>query len=102
MSHPKLAWLSEFSSSLSLALNTPINITVEDHVDPLKKIVHLELGEDLRKDDFNPIQRMAHTFSEANDCVIQKIKKGPKKLIMEVLVKSRLGPTMCKNPLKEG
>jgi len=41
-------------SSLGTALGTSITFTVQDTVDPLKKIVFLDLGEAVGKADFNP------------------------------------------------
>lgn len=97
--HPKLAWLSVMCSSLGMALGTSISHTVEDTVDPIKKRVFLEVGESLGKKDFNPLQRLIHGFAKANDCVIPKIYKTPRQLVLEVLVKTRHGPVMDRNPL---
>lgn len=97
----KLLWVYELQRSLELALATSIQVTIEDHVDPLKKIITFTLFEDIKKGDFNPIQVMAHSFSKSNDCVIEKIRRGPSSLILNVLTKTRLGPESRKNPLCE-
>jgi len=96
---PKLVWLQQLCDSLELALGTSVRFTIQETVDPLKKIVFLDLGESLGKTDFNPIQRLVHGFAKENDCVIHKIYKQPKQLILEIFIKTRLGPVMNKNPL---
>jgi hypothetical protein len=96
--HPRLVWLNGLCASLGLALGTSVIFSVQDTVDPLKKIVFLDIGERLGKEDFNPIQRLIHSFSKVNDCVIQRIHKEPKRLSLEVLTKSRHGPAMNRNP----
>lgn len=92
--------MKELSESLSGAMGTSVIPSMEDHVDPLKKLVTLELGEELGKGDYQPIQKMVHGFAKANDCVVERIRRRPKKLVLEVLIKTRLGPRMNKNPLK--
>lgn len=96
--HPKLAWTEELRNVLSVA-GMGLTITVEDDVDPLKKLVVLHLNEELKKGDYAPIQSLAHGFAKANDCVLAKIRRGPKRLTLEILVKTRLGPVMNKSPL---
>lgn len=80
-------------------MDSSVVYTVEDHVDPLKKLVHLSLGTDLGKGDWNPVQRIIHAYAKANDCVIERIRKSPKKLVLEVLVKSRHGLPSKKDPM---
>lgn len=99
--HPKLTWVTSLGNSLSFVLTTPVHVLIKDTVDPLMKLIVLELGEDLGKADFNPIQTIVHTFAKSNDCVIRRIKKEPKRLVIEVLTKVRLGKVMNKNPLTE-
>lgn len=99
--HPKLAWLPGLCSSLGLALSTSVSSTIQDTVDPLKKLVFLDIGEPLGNKDFNPIQRLVHGFAKANDCVVHGMYKHPKQLVLEVLTKTRLGPVHSKNPLSE-
>ncbi len=82
-------------------MGTSVSSTVQDTVDPLKKLVFLNLGEDLGKKDFNPIQRLVHGFAKANDCVVHRVYKQPKQIVLEVLTKTRRGPVMNKNPLSE-
>jgi hypothetical protein len=81
-----------------MALGTSVAFAVHDTVDPLKKLVYLDIGEPLGKRDFNPIQRLIHGFSKVNDCVVHRIYKEPKRLTLEILVKTRNGPVMNKNP----
>jgi hypothetical protein len=100
--HPKLTWVGGLQSSLGLALGTSISHTIEDTVDPLMKLVTLQLGEDLGKGDYNPVQKMVHAFAKSNDCVVYRIRREPKKLVLEVLTKTRLGQVMNKNPLADG
>jgi len=99
--HPKLVWVGGLCSSLSLALGTTVIHRVEDTVDPLKKLVELELGEELGKGDYQPVQRMVHGFANENDVVVHRIYREPKKLILEVLTKTRLGKVQNKNPLRD-
>lgn len=100
--HPKLVWLKRLCVNLGMALETSITYSVEDTVDPIKKLVYLEVGESLGKKDFNPIQRIVHAFAGVNDCVVYKMYKSPKRLVLEVLTKTRNGPVMDKNPFSEG
>lgn len=97
--HPKLTWIQSLGSSLGLALGTSLTHSIEDTVDPLMKRVVLDLGEELGKGDYKPIQQMVHAFAKSNDCVVHRIRREPKKMILEVLTKTRLGPVMNKNPL---
>jgi hypothetical protein len=99
--HPKLVWVDGLIASLSLALGTSITRSIEDTVDPLKKLVVLELGEDLGKGDWNPVQRMIHVFAKSNDVVVERIHKQPKRLTLVVLVKTRFGQVQNKNPLRD-
>lgn len=99
--HPKLTWIQSLGSSLGLALGSSITHSIQDTVDPLKKLVVLELGEELGKGDYHPIQQMVHTFAKSNDCVVHRIRREPKKMILEVLTKTRLGTVMNKNPLAD-
>ena len=99
--HPKLAWIEELNNSLGLALCTSFSHAVHDTVDPLMKRVVLTMGSELEKGDYQPIQRMVHAFAKANDCVVHRIRREPKKLVLEVLTKTRLGEETRKNPLAE-
>lgn len=99
--HPKLVWVGGLCSSLSTALGTGVSHRIEDTVDPLKKLVELNLGEELGKGDYKPIQTMVHAFAKSNDVVVHRIYHEPKKLILEVLTKVRLGPVQNKNPLRD-
>lgn len=81
-----------------MALGASVTFSVQDTVDPLKKLVYLEVGESLGKKDFNPVQRIVHGFAKVNDCVVYKIYKSPKRLVLEVLTKTRNGPVMDRNP----
>jgi hypothetical protein len=74
--------------------------TIEDTADPLKKIVVLSLGEDLSKSDFRSVQNIIHEFGKVNDCIIAKIRKGPKSLVIEILTKTRLGDEMNNSPFE--
>lgn len=78
---------------------TALTHHVQDTVDPLKKLVVLEFKDELRKGDYRPIQTLIHGFAKSNDCVVHRIRREPKKMILEVLTKTRLGPVMNKNPL---
>ena len=98
--HPKLAWVADFQDSLSKAMGISIVATIEDHVDPLKKLVVLNFSEELKKGDYIPIQNLSHGFVKANDCVLERIRKRPRALVLEILTKSRLGKKMMKNPLR--
>lgn len=80
-------------------MGSTLTHSVEDTVDPLMKRVVLELGEELGKGDYRPIQQMVHAFANSNDCVVHRIRREPRRLILEVLTKTRLGPVMNKNPL---
>lgn len=97
--HPKLMWVSKLTSSLSVAL-PGITYSIQDTVDPLKKVLILNLGDDLSKTDYNHVQKIVHAFSNVNDCTVSKICKGPKMLTIEVLTKTRLGPEMNKSPFE--
>lgn len=81
-----------------MALGASVTFSVQDTVDPLKKLVYLEVGESLGKKDFNPVQRIVHGFAKVNDCLVYKIYKSPKRLVLEVLTKTRNGPVMDRNP----
>ncbi len=96
--HPKLAWIGSLCSNLGLALGTSVTFSVQDTVDPIKKIVVLNIGENLGKAVFNPIQRLIHGFSKINDCVVHRIYKDTRCLTLEVLTKTRHGPIMNNNP----
>lgn len=84
-----------------MALGTSVTHSVADTVDPLKKLVEITLGEDLGKGDYNPIQNLVHSFANSNDVVVHRIYRQPKKLILEVLTKTRLGAVKNKNPLRD-
>lgn len=80
-----------------------VTVTENGDVDPLKKFLHLKFGDPLAKGDYMPIQRMIHTFAQANDCVVHKVRKiGPSLLVLDVFTKTRLSPIHDKNPLKAG
>ncbi len=99
--YPKLGWVEFFADSLSGATGTQVSVAIEDHVDPLKKLVVLRFHEPLMKGDYGHIQNIAHVFAKANDCVIEKIRRrGSKELVMAVLIKTRLGPVKKVNPLR--
>jgi hypothetical protein len=98
--HPKLVWSQELGNSIAGAIGGLVSVTMVDHVDPLKKLIVLDLGEELGKGDYQPIQKMAHAFAKANNCALERIRRQPRKLILEVLIKTRLGPVEDKNPLK--
>lgn len=103
--HPKLTWVNSMAVSLGAALGCSIQAQmVDDEVDPLKKYVHLIMGEDIGKKDWNPIQVMIHSWAKINDCAIFNIKRQDKgrRLILETTIKRRFGPTMDKNPLDKG
>lgn len=97
--HPKLVWTQSLGTFLSNTLGSTVTVSIQDHVDPLKKLVVLQLSHELGKGDYNPIQKVVHAFSNANDCVVHRIRREPKKLILEVLTKTRRGEVMDKNPL---
>lgn len=97
--HPKLVWIGKLTKSLSVAMPF-ISHTVQDTVDPLKKLVVLELGDDLSKGDYNSVQKIIHAFAGVNDCIVSKIRKGPKILEIEVLTKTRLGEVMNNSPFE--
>lgn len=100
MQHPRLAWITGLQENLIEALGTSVIATVKDDVDPLKKFVVLELGEELGKGDYRPVQTIVHSFAKSNDCTVYRIRRAPKRLVLEVLTKGRLGPVMNKNPLR--
>ena len=98
--NPKLAWVNELVGSLSVAMGVGVLVKIEDTVDPLKKLVLLDLGHnDLGKGDWNPIQNLIHGFAKANNCVIHKIRRQKGQLSLEILTKTRIGPESRKNPL---
>jgi hypothetical protein len=97
--HPKLAWIPGLQEALNGAMGISIVATVEDHVDPLKKLVVLTFSEEIRKGEYQPIQHLAQGFAKANDCVLERIRRRPKALVLEILTKRRLGPISDKNPL---
>lgn len=79
---------------------TSVSYVIDDHVDPLKKCVVLSFGEALAKGDHRIIQKFAHGFAEANDVVVERIRRVSKRqLVLEILTKTRLGKTQNKNPL---
>lgn len=82
-------------------MGSSVSSTIHDTVDPLKKLVLLKMTEELGKKDFNPLQKLIHGFAKANDCIVHRIYKNPKQLTLEILTKTRLGPTMNNNPLSE-
>lgn len=81
-------------------MGASISFEVLETVDPLKKLVVLRLGEELGKGNYQPVQTICHAFAKENDCVLQRIRREPGKLILEVSTKTRLGPVMNKNPLR--
>lgn len=101
---PKLQWVHELASSAGLGMACSITVTLEDHCDPLKKMVVLTFGDKLIKGDYAPLQKMAHWYAKANDCTLERIRRRPNALVLEILIKNRQRPTdkvMAKNPLKE-
>lgn len=97
--HPKLAWTELLKNTLSEALGTPIVVTVRDHVDPLRKQVVLELGSPLSKGNYMPMQTIVHAYAKANDCVVFAIRKEPpRRLVLDTLIKTRLGEESKKDP----
>ena len=99
--HPKLLWIEELRCSLALATGSSITASLEEHADPLKKLVVLTFGDRLLRGDYRPLQIMAQYFAKANDCVLERIRRRPNALVLEILVKRRLGPASSLNPLKE-
>ena len=64
------------------------------------KLVVIDFGGVLAKGDYGLIQKLAHAFAKANDCVIERIRRrSPRVLVLETLTKRRLGPVHDKNPL---
>jgi len=104
--HPKLAWTEELRKALSLAMGVGMSSSVRDHVDPLKKLVVIDLADELKKGDYAPIQKLAHGFAKANNVVLERIRREPRRIILEVLLKTRLAPVLDppsdKNPLAGG
>lgn len=97
--HPKLAWVPELQQTLSAAMGL-VTLTIEDHVDPLKKLVVIRLPDRLQKGEYNPIQNLVRGFAKANDCVVERIRRRSGDLVLEILTKRRLGPVRDKNPLR--
>lgn len=97
--HPKLVWTHLLGDTLSGALGTSVVVTVRDHVDPLKKLVVLDLGAPLGKGNYQPLQTMTHAYAKANDCVVAAIRReGDRRLVLETLIKTRLGPVKNNDP----
>ncbi len=96
--HPKLAWVGLLKNTISTILDTPINISYIDPVDPLKKIVVFDFVNEFSKNNYNPFQRIAHAYAKVNDCVIATIKIDDCKLIIEILIKNRLSERMGNDP----
>lgn len=85
--------------TLSGALGTSVVVTVRDHVDPLKKFVVLDLGAPLGKGNYQPLQTVTHAYAKANDCVVAAIRReGDRRLVLETLIKTRLGPVKNNDP----
>lgn len=73
--------------------------TIEDTVSPLVKRVIFHLSEPLGGENYQPFQSLAHGFAKANGCVIERIYSEPKRLVLVVGIKRRLGPVQRKNPI---
>lgn len=89
-------------NTLSGALGTSVIVTVLDHVDPIKKLVVLDLGASLGKGNYQPLQTITHAYAKANDCVVAAIRReGDRRLILETLIKTRLGPVKNNDPFRD-
>lgn len=99
--HPKLAWVELLKGTLAEALGTSVVSAPRDHVDPLKKLVVLDLGSPLSKGNYNPLQTMVHAYAKANDCVVAAIRReGTTRLVLEVLIKHRISKEMKNDPFR--
>lgn len=67
--------------------------------DKIKAIVTMTLDEDLLGKNYRPFFTLANGFAKINDCVLEKMQKGHNSIIIDVLLKRRIGPPMYKNPL---
>lgn len=100
---PRLAWVPELVASLSRATMGQVgSYRIEDTADPLKKLIHLQTNGELASKNYHPLCHLVHGFGKANDCVVERIRRGPKVLIVEVLTKRRSGPQKKHNPLLTG
>lgn len=100
---PRLAWVVELQACLNRATGGQIkNVRYEQSVDPLKVHVHLDLHEEWEGKSYKHLVVIAQAFAKANDCVLERILKGKEGLVLEILLKRRLGPVMCRNPMKDG
>lgn len=98
---PRLAWVSELLGTLNRATGGQIkDMELVQTVDPLKVAVIFHLNEPMEGRDWNPFQTIAHGFASANDCVLEKITKVGRSLILSILIKRRFGPEMKRNPLQ--
>ena len=98
---PKLAWTTELLAVVNHATDGDIiGMDVEEPADPLKKLVVFRLSREWTGKNYRPFQTLAHGFAKANDCVLERIRARPGALVLEVLIKRRLGPRMEKNPLR--
>jgi hypothetical protein len=97
--HPKLAWVGLLSQTLSEVLATSVVASCRDSVDPLKKFIVFDMGSPLSKGNYNPLQKVVHAYSKANDCVVTSIRReGPRRLVLETLIKNRVSPEMKNDP----
>jgi len=95
----RLAWVPVFAEFLRRATDGAIaEVSVQDHVDPLRKILRVRLRPGWSDKNFNPVQGVAHAFAKANDCAIARAIKRPGEILLDVLIKQRLGPPMARNP----
>lgn len=89
--HPRLSWASLFENCLSSALDGGVRVGIENHVDPLRKILWIFLAYPLPKGCWNSLQTLAHAYAIANDCMIKKITKiGERSYAVDLSMKSRV------------
>lgn len=97
---PALAWVAELFVLASSATDGQLTgYLVQDVVDPLKKQVMFQSRGELAGASYQPFSKLAHAFAKANDCVLERITRGPNMLILSIIIKRRLGPEMKKNPV---
>ena len=97
----QLAWVPLLQGCLSSALGHEIRYHVEDHVDPLRKTVVLDLTEPLPKGCWNPLQILAHGYANVNDCAISKIKRRTdKRYSLTLSIKRRRKTSSPKSPFE--
>lgn len=100
--HPKLAWFPLFVAVINKSTMGIVHgVYPVLHADPLKKPILLKFSEPLQGQDYHSFMTIAYGFARANDCIIERVEKHDRELVLHISIKNRVAKEMSKNPFLE-